>query len=204
MEAELERLSRERKLRRKVRKKDGIPVISIIGYTNAGKSTLLNTLTRSNVQAEDRLFATLDPTSRRLRLPGGATVILTDTVGFIRELPRELTKAFRATLEELHDADLLLHLVDISDSAFVERILAVQSILADLALDNIPMQVVFNKVDRISISEKERILQRWPFPAVSALDKSSTRPLLELLESIIFKGIQPCPREFALLSELSI
>ncbi|OGP62075.1 MAG: GTPase HflX, partial [Deltaproteobacteria bacterium RBG_13_49_15] len=121
LERALLQVRRSRHLQRSKRKKAGLPVISIIGYTNAGKSTLINSLTHSHVLAERRLFATLDPTSRRLRLPAGTEVIITDTVGFIRDLPKDLMVAFRATLEELEHADLLLHLIDVSHPNISER-----------------------------------------------------------------------------------
>ncbi|MBI3927359.1 MAG: GTPase HflX [Armatimonadetes bacterium] len=182
LEKELEQLSRERRIRRAQRNRSGVPVISIVGYTNAGKSTLLNTLTGSDILAEDRLFATLDPTSRRLRLPGGRYAIMTDTVGFIRELPEDLVEAFKATLEELHEADLLLHLVDASNPEFPDQILAVEHVLADLALDNLPIQVVFNKVDQVSPELRAQLEQDWGCPAVSALDRKSLEPLLVVLD----------------------
>ncbi len=181
LERELKQLSKRRKVRRAQRNRSGLPIISIVGYTNAGKSTLLNALTGADILAEDRLFATLDPTSRRLHLGPGRYAILTDTVGFIRDLPRDLAKAFRATLEELHESDLLLHLVDISNPHFRDQILAVETILADLALDNIPIQVVFNKADKLEPEEREAYLQEYPFPCVSALAPKTLQPMLETL-----------------------
>src|SRR6185295_11781545 len=115
LEKEIEELGKRRQERRKKRGRRHLPVVAIVGYTNAGKSTLLNSLTEGDVLAEDKLFATLDPTSRRLRFPREREVIITDTVGFIRDLPEDLRNAFRATLEELADADLLLHVIDVSD-----------------------------------------------------------------------------------------
>ncbi|MEW6279639.1 MAG: GTPase HflX [Candidatus Eremiobacterota bacterium] len=189
LERELESLSRERALRRTQRRRAGLPVISIIGYTNAGKSTLLNTLTGSNVLAENRLFATLDPTSRRLWLPSGREGLLTDTVGFIRELPEELARAFRATLEELGEADLLLHLVDMANPAFPDQVMAVEQILADLALDNLPVLMCFNKVDLVPPEKREEILSTWTAPAVSARDPATLAPLLQALAS----ALEPVP-----------
>ncbi len=186
LEKELQQLSKERKTRRHRRHRAEIPTVSIVGYTNAGKSTLLNTLTKSGVLAEQKMFATLDPTSRRLTLPSGRVVILTDTVGFIRDLPDDLARAFRATLEELNDADLLLHLVDLSNPGFPEQILAVERILGDLALDNIPSQVVFNKADQVEPERREELLADWPeIPAISALDAHSIAPALAAVEGTL-------------------
>jgi GTPase len=124
-------------------------VISLVGYTNAGKSTLLNTLTKSDIHAEDLLFATLDPTSRRLRFPQDMEVIITDTVGFIRHLPADLLKAFESTLEELFEADLLLHVIDVSNPAWRRQVEVVESLLTELELDAIPCLKVFNKLDLV-------------------------------------------------------
>src|SRR5215218_5595383 len=136
-----------RQQRRKERTRRGLPIISIVGYTNAGKSTLLNTLTSSHVLAEQRMFATLDPTSRRLRLPREQEVILNDTVGFIRDLPPDLIAAFRATLEEISDSDLLIHLIDAANPRWQQQIESVDRILADLDFARIPRLVAFNKAD---------------------------------------------------------
>lgn len=147
LEREIANLSKQRMLRRKKRQSSHAPVVSIVGYTNAGKSTLLNRLTQSNVLVADQLFATLDATSRRLRFPKEREAIITDTVGFIRELPPDLVKAFRATLEELESADLLLHVVDIADPRRDEKIATVNSVLEELQLATIPRLLVFNKCD---------------------------------------------------------
>jgi len=156
-----------------------MPIISIVGYTNAGKSTLLNAMTRSSVLVEDKLFATLDPTSRRLRFPREREVIITDTVGFIRDLPKDLVSAFRATLEELSDASLLLHVVDASDPARDEQAQAVERILEELELAAKPRLTVWNKVDVLSEEELEMLLRRGGV-AVSA---ATGRGLKELLDS---------------------
>ena len=150
LERELEAIAVSRSMRRKQRGRKELPVVSIVGYTNAGKSTLLSALTGTPAYADDLLFATLDPASRRLRFPRDREVIVTDTVGFIRDLPPDLMAAFRATLEELEDADLLLHVVDVSDARFEEQMQAVDAILAQLALERVPKLVVFNKIDRLS------------------------------------------------------
>jgi GTP-binding protein HflX len=149
LERRIVALGQSRSVRRKQRNARGLPVLSIVGYTNAGKSTLLNALTESEVLAEDKLFATLDPTSRRLRFPRDREVIITDTVGFIRDLPSDLVNAFRATLEELSDADVLLHVVDAADPRHDEQIAAVEQILGGLGLDTKRRMLVFNKADRL-------------------------------------------------------
>ena len=135
---ELKQVSDERYRRRAKRRKKDLPVLSLVGYTNAGKSTLLNTLTNSDIVAENKLFATLDPTSRRLRFPTEMEVIITDTVGFIRNLPADLLQAFMATLEELKEADLLVHVVDISNPAYREQMAVVEQLLGDLELGELP------------------------------------------------------------------
>src|SRR5438105_2186175 len=163
LEERIDRLSADRATRRRQRNRAGVPVVSIVGYTNAGKSTLMNALTDSSVLAGDVLFATLDPTSRRLRLPhgdrvgngngngerrgGAGEVVITDTVGFIRDLPRDLVAAFRATLEELEEADLLLHVIDASDPRHQEQAEAVERVLSTLDLESTPRLRVFNKMD---------------------------------------------------------
>lgn len=149
LERELSQLSDNRLQRRQKRVKSTLPIISIVGYTNAGKSTLLNTLTQSKVFTENLLFATLDTSSRRLRFPREREVIITDTVGFIRSLPKSLLGAFKSTLEELHDADLLLHIVDCSNPRFSEQIKQVEDILAELNLGDKPRLLVFNKWDKV-------------------------------------------------------
>ena len=179
LERRIESLSKERAVRRAQRARREMPIISIVGYTNAGKSTLLNAMTRSSVLVEDKLFATLDPTSRRLRFPREREVIITDTVGFIRDLPKDLVSAFRATLEELSDASLLLHVVDASDPARDEQAQAVERILEELELAAKPRLTVWNKVDVLSEEELEMLLRRGGV-AVSA---ATGRGLKELLDS---------------------
>ena len=182
LEGQLKTLARGRLQRRQRRIRAGIPIISIVGYTNAGKSTLLNAMTRSEVLTEDLLFATLDTSSRRLRFPQEREVIITDTVGFIRHLPKSLLGAFKATLEELEDADLLLHVVDLANSRFEEQIGAVERILQDLELDRLPRLLVFNKVDLLSPQEVEACCRRFGAIPVSALQRHSFLPLLAELE----------------------
>ncbi|MBI2868121.1 MAG: GTPase HflX, partial [Chloroflexi bacterium] len=138
---------------RRQRKKQGIPVVSLVGYTNAGKSTLMNALSGANVLVEDKLFATLDPTTRRIYLPDGQNALLTDTVGFINKLPSMLVAAFRATLEEMEEADLLLHVVDITHKNAAEQAEVVEKQLADLELQSVPRIMVLNKIDLITTPE---------------------------------------------------
>jgi GTP-binding protein HflX len=186
LEKELTRVRRGRTQRRSLRKREGLPIISIVGYTNAGKSTLLNALTGSTVRAEDRLFATLDPKSSRLRFPRDRSAVITDTVGFIRDLPRELMAAFRATLEELHEADLLLQVIDISNPAFEEQMAAVESILNELGLSRTPMVRVFNKIDLCpDRTLLENTGRRYQGLLISALDPAGFGTLMEHIEKLL-------------------
>ena len=179
LEAQLRKLSKQRTQRRRRRGRQEIPVVSIVGYTNAGKSTLLNALTGASVLAEDKLFATLDTRSRRLRFPEEREVVITDTVGFIRDLPKDLFAAFRATFEEAADADLLLHVVDAADPARDQQIETTVDLLEQLGLGGIPRILVYNKVDRME-KEQARLLGwgRADMVALSATDRESTRGLL--------------------------
>jgi len=186
LEKDIKTITKSRSQRRGRRERSGMPVISIVGYTNAGKSTLLNTLTQSAVMAEDKLFATLDTKSARLRFPRDAEAIITDTVGFIRNLPAELFSAFRATLDELQDADLLLHIIDISSVQFEEQMAAVEKIMEDLEIAGKPVIRVFNKADRFPDKEMLATLcRRFDAVAVSALDKTSLSGLLEKIEAAL-------------------
>ena len=198
LEDRIDRLSADRATRRRQRSRQGVPVISIVGYTNAGKSTLLNALTHSSVLAEDILFATLDPTSRRLRLPrngiragdgqrrGDGEVVITDTVGFIRDLPRDLVAAFRATLEELEEADLLLHVVDASDPRHAEQARAVEAVLGTLHLERTPRLLVFNKMDRAPDAARA-LAHREGGVAVSAVTRDGFPELLARCEEILWR-----------------
>jgi GTP-binding protein HflX len=182
LQKELQGLRREREGRRSRRNRRGVPVLSIVGYTNAGKSTLLRALTHADVLVEDKLFATLDPTSRRLRFPREREVIVTDTVGFLRDLPADLQEAFRATLEELRDADLFLHVVDASAEDYPERIAAVRGVLETMQLGDTPELLVFNQIDRLPPGVGQEIAAREGGLAISALRGLGLRELLEGVE----------------------
>jgi len=183
LEREAGRIALKRRLTRARRSRQRLPVISIIGYTNTGKSTLLNALTNSGVLTADMPFATLDPSSKRLRFPRDTEAIITDTVGFIRDLPSDLRAAFRATLEELEDAQLLLEVIDLSDPNIERRIEAVEEILRELGLAKKPRLKVFNKADRVGEQAAAQWASRYGGVAVSALDRSSLRPLIERVEA---------------------
>ncbi len=193
LEKELESLGRGRQQRRQKRVRAGVPIISIVGYTNAGKSTLLNALTQSDVLTENLLFATLDTATRRLRFPLDREVIITDTVGFIRDLPPSLVGAFRATLEELEDAGLLLHLVDLSNPRFTEQIEAVEKILASLDLGQRAQLLVFNKVDQLDKDEVAALCRRYDALPISALDRGSFKPLLVEMQRRFWPQEEPSP-----------
>jgi len=185
LENDLLSVRKQRKQQKSKRTKKGLPVISIIGYTNAGKSTLLNTLTKSHVRVENRLFATLDPSSRRLKFPEDIEVIITDTVGFIKNLPKDLMVAFRATLEELESADLLLHVIDISNPRFKDQINSVETILLDLKLDDIPLIRVLNKKDLVDETTAQELSQNLKATAISAKHRSTMMPLIEKMKASI-------------------
>jgi len=190
LENDLYLVRKQRKQQKSKRNKKDIPVISIIGYTNAGKSTLLNTLTKSHVRVENRLFATLDPSSRRLKFPKNIEVIITDTVGFIKNLPEDLIVAFRATLEELEGADLLLHIIDISNSRFKDQIKSVEKILLDLKLDDIPLIRVLNKKDLVGKATTEKLSRNFDATAISAKEKSTLMPLIEKMKESIHRHLR--------------
>jgi GTP-binding protein HflX len=187
LEQDIERTRRQRTERRAERVRRGLPVVAIVGYTNAGKSTLLNTLTGSDVLAENRLFATLDPTTRRLRFPREREIIIADTVGFIRELPRDLAQAFRATLEELAEADLLLHVIDAADPDRDQQEAAVERILGDLGLAETPRLLVYNKVDLLPPEERGVLAHQRGAIALSAREPASTGPLLLAIEDRLWR-----------------
>ncbi len=183
LEREIKELGTHRQTLRQRRQAREVAVVSIVGYTNAGKSTLFNAITQSAVLVEDKLFATLDTTSRRMRFPENRELIISDTVGFIRDLPPDLVTAFKATLEELHEADLLLHVVDLSDSRMEHQIASVERILADLDLLDKPRIRVFNKADRVSPEVTENICRQYDALGLSALERNTLRPLLGDIEA---------------------
>jgi GTP-binding protein HflX len=191
LEKELATVRKQRAQRRAKRKKQGLPIISIIGYTNVGKSTLLNTLTKSKILTENRLFATLDPTSRRLRFPQDTEAIITDTVGFIRDLPKDLVTAFRATFEELKDADLLLHVIDISSPRLKQQMKSVEQIAESLDLNVITTLKVLNKADLVSKDFAETQCSQIDAIAVSARNPGTLNPLIEAMEARIRNLAQP-------------
>jgi len=185
LEKQVDNLQYQRQERRKTRVQKHLPIISLVGYTNAGKSTLLNVLTQSDVYAERKMFATLDPTSRRLRLPYEQEVIINDTVGFIRDLPGALVSAFRATLEEISDSDLLVHVVDASNPRILQQIGSVDKILTELNLRAIPQLLVLNKADLVPAADIESLTKQVSLDnsldcvAISAIRRETLRPLVE-------------------------
>ena len=192
LERQLLTLAARRKQRRRLRERNQVPIVSIVGYTNAGKSTLLNTLTKAAAVVEDKLFATLDPFSKRLRFPQDREIVLTDTVGFIKDLPKDLKAAFKATLEEMESADVLLHVVDASSSRAEEQLDAVEELLVDLDLAWIPRLTVFNKTDLLENRQwAENLASRYNGLAVSALSRETLRPLVERLESLLWDDVSP-------------
>ena len=206
LEKQVDNLGRQRQERRKGRVQKNLPIISLVGYTNAGKSTLLNTLTQSTVYAEKKMFATLDPTSRRLRLPYEQEVIINDTVGFIRDLPDTLLAAFRATLEEISDSDLLVHVVDASNPRVLQQIESVEKILTDLELNDIPQMILLNKSDLLDAASVEALTRQLTLDkgreivAVSAIRPATLKPFVAKTAELIGKYIG-LESEFAAAAE---
>jgi GTP-binding protein HflX len=188
LERQVERLRSGRRTRRARRNQSGLPLVCFVGYTNAGKSTLFNTLTKSDVYAEDRLFATLDPATRRLRLKEGHEALITDTVGFIRDLPPDLVAAFLATLEELRDADLLVHVIDASSRQCERQLAVVEDLLGSLGLSEIPTLRVFNKADKAPRELLGNLCRRYHGVPTCALDPATLPPLLERLVALLSTG----------------
>lgn len=193
LKVELEKVRTHRQQYRSRRRKSRIPVVALVGYTNAGKSTLLNRLSEADVYVADQLFATLDPTTRRVELPGGQVALFTDTVGFIQKLPTALVAAFRATLEEISEADLLLHVVDVTHENASAQAEAVIQTLAEIEADHIPVLTVLNKIDRLSDPEGARqTLQQFPKSvAISALKGVGINELLEMVRQELFETYMP-------------
>ena len=192
LEKELKKISQERALRRKRRKKLNFKIVSLIGYTNAGKTTLLNTLAKTNYLAEDKLFATLDPVTKLVKTKNGKIFLLTDTVGFIRDLPEDLKRAFKATLEELYSADLLLHIVDVSHPDFENHIETVDQILEEMELIGLPKILVFNKIDLLENKENfsslwlKNLVSKYNAIPISAKKGINLDLLIETIENKLF------------------
>ncbi|MGA7282035.1 MAG: GTPase HflX [Acidimicrobiia bacterium] len=190
LERELKDSVRHRETQRKARKRSEIPQISLVGYTNAGKSTLLNALTDAGVLVEDRLFATLDSTVRRLELPSGRQVLLADTVGFVRRLPHHLVEAFQSTLAEVAEADLLIHVVDGSDPDPKGQIAAVREVLLEIGADQVPELIVLNKADLVSPTSAERLANLYPDSVmVSGLAGTGLASMLETVGALLESGL---------------
>lgn len=197
LEREIAGLGKQRGLRRSRRQSSAVPIVSIIGYTNAGKSTLMSRLSKSPMLVADMLFATLDATSRKLHLPSAREVVLTDTVGFIRELPEDLVRAFRATLEELEGADLLLHVIDVADPDRNDKMLCVNDLLQSLGLASIPVLTVFNKADKVERFVAQAMADIHAGVAISAVDGTGTQRLLEAIDARLPQRNQQPPVDAA-------
>jgi GTPase len=193
LKKQLEKVRTHRQHYRARRKRSRIPVVALVGYTNAGKSTLINQLAGANVYVANKLFATLDPTTRRVELPGGQLALFTDTVGFIQKLPTSLIAAFRATLEEIAEADLLIHVVDITHPNAKAQASAVHQTLVEINADHIPMLVALNKIDRLANPERARqVLENFPNSvAISALTGEGIADFLQASKEYLYENFQP-------------
>jgi GTP-binding protein HflX len=201
LEREIDQLSKVRSVRRQGRRRQALPTLALVGYTNAGKSTLLNALTEGQALTADQLFSTLDPKSRRLRFPEERQVIITDTVGFLRELPRELVAAFRATLEELHEADLLLLVLDAADPEHEQKLAAVEQLLASLGLSAKRRVLCLNKADLLPSFQALALARRLEGLPISAEQRTGLGPLLARVEAEMFSGDLPGPRAIDALGD---
>jgi GTP-binding protein HflX len=190
---ELEKVRAHRQRYREQRRRSNIPIVALVGYTNAGKSTLLNTLTNADVYVADQLFATLDPTTRRVDLPAGHAVLFTDTVGFIQKLPTQLIAAFRATLEEITEADLLIHVLDVTHPNAYQQWKAVQKTLVDIGCENIPALTALNKIDLLEDPQSvhNQLTQFSSSVAISALTGAGFPELLREIENFLFENFIP-------------
>lgn len=181
---DLKGLEKNRQIKRRKRDRAAVPQVSLVGYTNAGKSTLLNALTGAGVLVEDRLFSTLDPVTRRLSLPNGNEAVLTDTVGFVKKLPHQLVQAFKSTLEETVEADLLLHVVDASAVEPEDQVAAVEKVLGDIEADEIPQLTALNKIDLVEKERRDQLVKMFPEASlISAAREEGLEELLELIRS---------------------
>ncbi|MEI6156794.1 MAG: GTPase HflX, partial [Atribacterota bacterium] len=189
---ELEKISRQRVIRRSLRIKKNIPTVAIVGYTNAGKSTLLNALTGAHAYVEDRMFATLDPSTRKAFIPGLGNIIFSDTVGFIREMPKTLLDAFRATLDEIKDADLILEVIDLSDPNYSAHFHIINKTLQDLEVEGIPVIVVLNKIDRLDAPPalEHEITSAFPVVFLSSQQKTGFEQLYILMKTALQENCQ--------------
>lgn len=204
LEKQIENISKRREHTRKRRYETGIPTVTFIGYTNVGKSTLFNAITKSGVIVRNKLFSTLSPTTRKIMLPSRRQILVTDTVGFISELPKELVSAFRATLEELGGSTLLLHVADASDPLVDERIESVEKIIESTGYDSIPQQIIFNKSDKASKAIASRLERAYNCPVISAHDKSDLPEVYDLLDKILDKLVDPKTKESSVELQLNI